>query len=95
MYAQGARPCLLDAALVQIVGATVQDTATLAGNRRLTVTDGSGPLVVQLDTIAGFRGAVLASDTLRAKLDATGVLVPTGAGAWILLPRAPADVVVK
>jgi len=85
----------LDAALVQIVGATVQDTATLAGNRRLTVTDGSGALVVQLDTIAGFRGAVLASDTLRAKLDATGVLVPTGAGAWILLPRAPADVVVK
>src|SRR2546428_903430 len=37
----------LDAALAKVVGAMVQDTATVAGNRQLTVTDGSGPLVVQ------------------------------------------------
>ena len=85
----------LDAALAKVVGAMVQDTATVAGNRQLTVTDGSGPLVVQLDTVAGFRGAVLAADTVGATLDATGVLVPTGAGTWILLPRAPVDVVAK
>ncbi len=86
---------LFDAALVQVLGATVQDTSTVAGNRHLTVTDGSGLLVIQLDTIAGFRRVVVAADTVGATLDATGVLVPTGAGTWILLPRAPLDVVVK
>jgi len=80
---------------VKILGATVQDTATVAGNRRLTVTDGSGPLVVQLDTVAGFRGALLARDTVGATLDAMGVLVPAGTGTWMLVPRTPADVVVK
>ena len=85
----------IDAALASIVGATVQDTATVAGNRRLTVTDGSGPLTMQLDTIAGFRGAALALDTLGATLDAVGVLVPSGVGTWLLLPRARADVVVR
>ena len=85
----------LDAALVKVVAATVRDTVTTAGNRRLTVNDGSGPLLIQLDTIAGFRGAALAADTVGAKLDATGLLLPTGAGTWFLLPRAPSDLIAR
>jgi len=83
----------LDAALVKVLGTTVTDTATVAGNRRLTVDDGSGSLVVQLDTIAGFRGTALAADTVGATLGVTGLLVPDGAGLWTLLPRAPSDVI--
>ncbi len=85
----------LDAALVKVVATTVRGTATVAGNRRLTVDDGSGALVIQLDTIAGFRGAALAADTVGARLDATGLLVATGAGTWFLLPRAPSDLIAR
>jgi len=84
-----------DAALVRVPGTHVTDTATVAGNRRLTVTDGSGPLVVELDTIAGFRGSALAADTVGGKLDLTGVLAPVGGTTWHLLPRSPSDVVPK
>jgi len=86
---------LIDAALVRVPGTHVTDTATVSGNRQLTVTDGSGPLVVELDTIAGFRGGGLVPDTIGAKLDLTGVLSPTGTGSWHLLPRSPSDVVPK
>ena len=85
----------LDAALVRVVATRVLDTATAAGNRRLTVNDGSGPLVIQLDTIAGFRGAALAADTVGARLDATGLLAATGAGTWFLLPRTPSDLIAR
>jgi hypothetical protein len=90
--AANARGGALDAALVAVLGATVADTMTVAGNLHLTVNDGSGPLTVQLDTVAGFSGLALAPDTVGATLDVYGVLVPTGTGSWVLLPRAPADV---
>jgi hypothetical protein len=83
----------LDAALVRITDAVVEDTATVDGNRRLRVNDASGPLEVRLDTIVGFRGPVLAPDTVGARLDVFGLLVPVGPGAWRLKPRAPSDVI--
>lgn len=85
----------LDAALISVAKALVKDTATVAGNRHLTVDDGSGPLVVQLDTVAGFRAGALNPDTVGATLTVTGVLAPMGSGAWLLLPRSPSDVVAK
>jgi hypothetical protein len=84
-----------DAALVHIVAATIQDTATVASPggsaRRMHVSDGSGAMEVQLDSIAGFTGAALAGDTVGAKIWATGVLVPNGTGGWRLLPRLLTD----
>jgi hypothetical protein len=82
----------LDAALVRVTRAIVSDTATVMGGRRLTVSDGSGALQVQLDTLVGFRGAVLVGDTVVAKLDIAGLLFPAGTGTWLLKPRAPSDV---
>jgi len=83
----------VDAALVRITDAVVGDTATVGANRRLTVNDGSGPLEMQLDSLAGFTGAALAADTIGARLDVTGLVVPAGNGSWRLKPRSPTDVV--
>src|SRR5437660_375875 len=80
-----------DAALVKVQNALIQDTATVAGNRRLTVDDGSGALEVRLDTIVGFKAAQLASDTVGGKIDAVGILVPVSAGVWRLKPRSTGD----
>ena len=83
----------LDAALVNVAHAKVLDTATVSGNRQLTINDSSGPLAVQLDVVAGFFGPFVAGDTVGATVTVTGVLVSNGAGAWVLLPRFPGDVV--
>jgi hypothetical protein len=83
----------LDAALVSLADVTVSDTATVSGNRQLTVSDGSGPCTLQLDAVAGFSGFALAGDTIGAALDVTGVLVPTGTGRWFLFPRSVSDVI--
>jgi hypothetical protein len=84
-----------DAALVQLDTAQILDTATVATpygpSRRLTVSDGSGPLEVRLDSIVGFSGVVMAKDTIGARIVAKGVLVPTGTGTWRLKPRSTVD----
>lgn len=82
----------LDAALVRIAGATIADTATVAGGFRTTVNDGSGALVVLFDEDIGF--ADLSPFVPGAVIDAIGVLVPDGAGAWILKPRGDADLTI-
>jgi len=83
----------LDAALVRLLNARVQDTATVQGNRSLTVNDATGALEVRLDSIAGFRAPALAGDTVGARLDVVGLLVPVGAANWRVKPRSPSDVV--
>jgi hypothetical protein len=87
-----------DAALAQVSGAGVSDTATVAGDFRLTVDDGSGPLEVLLDRAAlppflPAQGPVpyVPGDTL----DIVGILAPTGTGTgvWRLKPRKTDDIV--
>lgn len=83
-----------DAALVVVKGATVSDTATVLGDFRLTVSDGSGSLEVRLDGNAdpAFRPPLLPGIYIPGnKFDIVGVLVPTGTGAWKLKPRAASD----
>lgn len=82
----------LDAALVEVAGAVVTDTATTAGGDfLLTVDDESGPLEVLLDRDAGFAfGSYRPEQVLRV----TGLLVPAGGGSagWRLKPRSSVDV---
>jgi hypothetical protein len=81
-----------DAQLVGVANAMVLDTAVVLGNRRLTVDDGSGMLVVVLDHAAGaFRDSLYVPGR---SLDIAGLLVPTSAaGVWWLKPRSDADIV--
>jgi hypothetical protein len=83
----------LDAELVRIVDGTIGvDTATVSGNYQFSVNDGLGPVVVVLDSDAGLTRTPFVPGVL---IDATGVLVPSGLGGWLLKPRANADLVVK
>jgi hypothetical protein len=80
----------LDAGLVRVIDALVGDTATIGGDLRLTVDDGTGPLEVLLDRDAGFQLGVLPG----AIIDVSGLLVPLTSGtAWRLKPRGPSDFV--
>ena len=82
----------LDAALVRVPNATISSTATVAGDFVLTVDDGSGVLEVVLDVDIGFFLVPLVPSVV---IDVTGVLVPTGSGAWQLKPRNGGDVVIN
>lgn len=84
----------LDAALVRLANVLVSDTATVAGDLRLTVSDGTGPVVVVLDRTAdpGFRPPLPAGLYVPGnRFDLTGILVPTGTGNWRLKPRSSLD----
>ena len=72
--------------------ATISSTATVAGDFVLTVDDGSGVLEVVLDVDIGFFLVPLVPSVV---IDVTGVLVPTGSGAWQLKPRNGGDVVIN
>jgi hypothetical protein len=83
-----------DAALVIVRNATVSDTATVLGDFKLTVSDGSGSLEVRLDGNAdpAFRPPQLPGVYVPGnKFDIVGVLVPAGTGTWKLKPRAASD----
>lgn len=85
---------VLDAALVQVFDAAITDSATVLGSLQLTVDDGSGPLVVLLDRVAdaAFRPPFAPGVfDVGERFDLVGVLVPTGAGSWILRPRSALD----
>jgi hypothetical protein len=83
----------LDAELVRIVdGEIADDTTTVNGDYRFTVDDGSGPVLVVLDDDAGLTRTPYVPGVV---IDATGVLVPDGAGAWVLKPRNNGDLVVR
>jgi len=82
----------LDAGLVRVVDATIADTATVSGDYLATVSDGSGPVLVVFDQDAGLTRTAFVPGVV---IDATGLLVPDGAGAWRIKPRVVADLVVK
>lgn len=79
----------LDAALVQITGAIISDTLTIAPDFRVTVSDGSGALSVILDGNLNVPRTVFAPGR---SMNARGVLVPDGLGGWTLKPREPGDI---
>jgi hypothetical protein len=82
----------LDAALMQITGALIQDTATSAPDFVVTVSDGTGTLTVLLDGNINFpRTAFRPGRSMNAR----GVLVPDGIGGWVFKPRAVEDVVLN
>lgn len=94
LAAMGGVAGALDAALVRVADAVVSDTATVAGHFQMTVSDGSGTLVVILDRAAdaGFRAPLPAALYVPAnRFDVVGILVPTGAGTWRLKPRSSLD----
>ena len=80
---------VLDAALVQVIGAIISDTATVAPDFRVTASDGSGPVQLILDANLPFsRTAFRPGRSMNVK----GVLVPDGQGGWNLKPRDIGDV---
>ena len=82
-----------DATLVKVFAGTVADTATLNGDFRVRVDDGSGRLEVLLDRDTGLQRTGIIPG---AVLDISGVLVPIpGAVDWRLKPRKQADIVVR
>jgi hypothetical protein len=91
--AASARGGLLDADLVRVDSAAVQDTSrTPDGDLVITVNDGSGRLDVVLSRFVSFQFQVdgpLIGQVLRA----TGVLVPaTAVGSWVLMPRSNSEI---
>jgi hypothetical protein len=79
----------LDAALVLLADAVVDDTGTVGGDFVATVDDGSGFLDVVFDADVGFDLEAIVPDTV---LSVTGLLVPSGPGTWVLKPRSVLDV---
>lgn len=83
---------LLDAALVQITGGIISDTATIAPDFRITVSDGSGPLQIIIDGNLPIPRSIFPPG---ASMIVRGVLVPTGFGTWTLKPRGGGDIVIN
>jgi len=83
---------LLDAALVLITGATIADTSTVAPDFVIHASDGSGTLTIVIDPTLNFPHTVFRPGF---SISARGVLVPNGAGAWILKPRNGGDIVLN
>lgn len=80
----------LDAALVQVTGAIISDTSTVAPDFLVRGSDGSGDLEILLDgNINFFR----ANFRIGRSMNARGVLVPDGLGRWRLKPRDTGDVI--
>ena len=82
---------MLDAVLIRVTAVPIADTATVAetGDFRATVDDGSGPVSIIMDRSIFFDVAPYAPDTV---ITATGLLVPTGTGSWIVRPRSVGDI---
>ena len=82
----------LDAALVRVANVIIADTVTTADGFLITMDDGSGTLEILLDADITFDTAGLDPDVA---IDVTGVLVPDGAGAWVLKPREQGDITIR
>jgi hypothetical protein len=80
-----------DAALVGIAGAVILDTVTVGADFHVGVDDGTGRVVMVLDGDGNFQLSLVAIGKL---VTATGVLVPTGSGSWVLKPRNQADLTI-
>lgn len=79
----------LDAGLVQITGAVISDTVTVAPDFKVTVSDGTGSLEMILDGNLPFPRTQFRPGR---SMSATGVLVPNGVGGWYFKPRQLGDV---
>jgi hypothetical protein len=97
-----------DAALVRVLNATIQSTSIIGGDRHYTVDDGTGSATVVIDVDLPVQNPPFdfSTWTVGARMTATGLLVPTGGGIWVLKPRLleplidqpgplPADVTVQ
>jgi len=82
----------LDAALIKVANVAISDTVTTPDGFVITADDGSGTLEILLDANIGF---VTAGLDPGVAVDATGVLVPNGTGAWVLKPRSPLDLSIR
>ena len=86
----------IDADLVRIRDARILDTTTVAGDRVLTVDDGSGPVDVLLQAFQTYDLGALVPDPVVRIAEMTGLLVPqvigSGAQVWRLVPRGPFDI---
>jgi hypothetical protein len=89
----------LDAALVRVLNATIQSTSIVGGDRHYTVDDGTGSATVVIDVdLPEFATTDFSTWIPGARMTATGLLVPTGGGVWVLKPRGilqPPDVSVQ
>lgn len=83
---------VLDAGLVQLTGAVISDTATIAPDFRITASDGSGPVTIIIDGNLATPKVIF---TPGFSLAIRGVLVPNGQGGWSLKPRTGADIVIN
>ena len=81
----------LDANQVRVLMVTISDTATSLGDFLLTVSDGSGDLIVTIDAFAPIDFSPLLPDSV---IDVSGVLVRSGA-SWTLKPRFDADILLR
>lgn len=81
-----------DAGQVAVSGTISAASTNSAGDLVLTISDGSGPLVIVLDRDAGFPTA---GYTTGQVIRARGVLVPASSGtSWMLKPRQLSEVAV-
>ena len=80
----------LDAALIQVTGAIISDTSTIAPDFRVQASDGSGSIEVILDGNINF---VRSNFRPNRSMNVRGVLVPDGQGKWQLKPRDLGDVI--
>jgi len=83
---------ILDAGLVQITGAIISDTLTIAPDFRITVSDGSGNLNIVIDGNLPIPRSVFRPGR---SMNVRGVLVPAGFGVWTLKPRDAGDIVLN
>lgn len=91
-----ARGGSIDAALVRVRRGEISDTATVNGNFRFKVNDGTGPIEVYLRSFLQLQTASIRPDTIVYAPQITGLLVPMDDGAgsirWRILPRGGSDV---
>ncbi len=81
-----------DANLVSVANAIITSTAIIGGDFIMTVNDGTGLLQIVLDQDIPFNTVLFA---VGVNINATGVLVPTGAGTWQMKPRGDTDLAVN
>ena len=89
----------LDAELVRVVDAIIQDTLRNSLNEVvIRVDDGSGALDLVLDRDIGFALGLPRDSVIGTSLEATGILLPPASAAtdsWVVKPRGNADIVVN
>ncbi|MEO8296087.1 MAG: hypothetical protein ABI613_11280 [Gemmatimonadota bacterium] len=91
LLASNADTARQDANLVQLTDAIITDTLTVGTDYHVTVDDGTGPLIIELDGDIVFpKGQYI----IGKKVNGRGVLVPAGNGSWLFKPRVPNDVTI-